>query len=103
MGCRFGSFEASALIDGYIDKNSAFFHCLEHVFGDKFGRFCSGNKNRAYDDIRQALENGDGRITVRVIYNFPDEFVRRNEIQLNEPARQAEIQITPVSPEPASQ
>jgi hypothetical protein len=54
-------------------------------------------------DVRQAMENEDGKIKAKVIYNFPDQFVRRNEIQLNEPARQAEIQITPISAAPAQQ
>jgi hypothetical protein len=48
-------------------------------------------------EVLQSIENGTDRVVVEVIYNFPDEYIRRNEIELSEPVRQARIEVIPLA------
>lgn len=60
---------------------------------------------RAYENLRYQvileIDDADvaqgGEIYREVIYNFPDEFVRRDEIVLDQPAVKAEFKLTPLN------
>ena len=44
MGGGFAGFKTTALINGYIHNHRAFAHGREHVAGNQFGCFCTGNQ-----------------------------------------------------------
>lgn len=51
-------------------------------------------------DIRDGDENIQGEISRQVRYNFPEEYLRRNEIMLAGPPRNAVFRLTPLEPAP---
>jgi hypothetical protein len=48
-------------------------------------------------EIRDGDETASGEVAREVIYNFPAEYVRKNEIQLSQPPRQAIFKLKPVA------
>jgi hypothetical protein len=48
-------------------------------------------------EARDGDENIGGEISRKVIYNFPREYVQKQEIKLNEPPREARFRLTPAS------
>ena len=51
VGGRFRIFEATALIDSYVDQYAAWLHLANHFVGDKFWRFCTWNEHSADNQI----------------------------------------------------
>ena len=61
---------------------------------------------QAYENLRYQvileIEEKDveaDEVRLEVVYNFPEEFVRKDEIVLNQPRAQAQFKLVPVSPE----
>ncbi|HEG42626.1 hypothetical protein LCGC14_2695130 [marine sediment metagenome] len=51
-------------------------------------------------EVRDSDETETGEITRQVIYNFPPEYVRSNEIELSEKPRMAKFKLVPIPPSP---
>ncbi len=51
-------------------------------------------------EVRDGDENIQGEITRQVRYNFPEEYLRRNEIMLAGPPRTAVFKLVPLEPAP---
>lgn len=69
---------------------------------EAFDEYDKGTRYQVLVDVRDGDENVPGEITREVIYNFPQEYVRRGEIRLSQPPRKATFKMTPIqAPAPA--
>lgn len=51
-------------------------------------------------EVRDGDENIDGEISRQLIYNFPLEYVQKQQIRLNEPIREARFRLKPLASQP---
>ena len=52
------------------------------------------------DEARDGDENTEGEISRQLIYNFPLEYVQKQQIRLNEPLREARFRLRPLASQP---